>query len=53
MLPARLGNRYLALGATQREGFNILTRAQGGFVYVAVSDLNAQELGSLLQLAAR
>lgn len=52
VLPARLGSRYAALNARQREGFNILTREKDGFVYVAVSDLNAGELGGLLQLAA-
>lgn len=52
VLPERLGARYLKLKTAQREGFNILTRAQNGFVYVAVSDLNAAELGELVQLAA-
>jgi anti-sigma factor RsiW len=52
VLPARLGARYAALGTAQREGFNILTAEQGGFVYVAVSDLNAAELAGLLRLAS-
>ena len=52
VLPARLGARYAALKPTQRDGFNILARAQGDFVYLAVSDLNAAELRELLQLAA-
>jgi anti-sigma factor RsiW len=52
VVPARLGARYAALKPTQRDGFNILVREQGGFVFVAVSDLNPAELATLLQLAA-
>jgi len=51
VLPSRLGARYASLKTTQRDGFNIISREQGGFVYVAVSDLNNAELGELMQLA--
>jgi anti-sigma factor RsiW len=51
VLPSRLGTRYAALKTTQRDGFNIISREQGGFVYVGVSDLNNTELGELMQLA--
>ena len=51
VLPARLGARYTALKSVQRDGFNIMARLQGDFVYLAVSDLNATELQALLQLA--
>ena len=52
VLPAKLGARYMSIKSAQREGFNILTREENGFVYVAVSDLNPAELGELMQLAA-
>jgi anti-sigma factor RsiW len=51
VLPARLGARYAALKNTERDGFNIMTRTQGEFVYVAISDVNAVDLGELMQLA--
>ena len=51
VLPARLGKRFAALKTTQRDGFNIIAREDGGFVYVGVSDLNAAELKDLMQLA--
>lgn len=52
VLPDRLGARYLSIKSAQREGFNILTREENGFVYVGVSDVNPAELGELLKLAA-
>ncbi|HEX4326571.1 MAG TPA: hypothetical protein VH105_07110 [Burkholderiales bacterium] len=52
VLPARLGARYMSLKSAQREGFNILTRAENGFVYVAVSDVNPADLTELLKLAS-
>ncbi len=51
VLPARLGKRYAALKNTERDGFNIMARQSGEFIYVAVSDLNGGELGELMQLA--
>ncbi len=52
VLPDRLGGRYLKLKTAQREGFNMLTREENGFVYVGVSDVNPADLGELLKLAA-
>jgi anti-sigma factor RsiW len=52
VLPVRLGKRYAALKNTERDGFNIMTRQSGDFVYVAVSDVNPTDLGQLMQLAA-
>ncbi|HEY4373990.1 MAG TPA: hypothetical protein VGN52_18835 [Burkholderiales bacterium] len=52
VLPDRLGKRYLSIKSAQREGFNILTREENGFVYVGVSDVNPADLDALLKLTA-
>lgn len=53
VLPASQGRSIKAPGSTQRNGFNIVTYADQAFTYIAISDLNAAELGLLLRLASK
>ena len=53
VLPADRYARFSALGGLQRNGFNIATYVEGAFGYVAVSDLNATDLGKLPRLLAK
>jgi anti-sigma factor RsiW len=53
VMPSDQYVRFAPLAGAQRNGFNIVTHAEGGFGYVAVSDLNAADLGKLPGLLAK
>ena len=51
VLPTKQAGRLGSLGDAQRNGFNLAVRSDGGFTYLAVSDLNRIELNEFLKLA--
>jgi len=52
VLPTKQAGRFGSLGEVRRNGFNLTARKEGGFIFIAVSDLNMGELNDLLKLAA-
>ena len=53
VLPAEQYARFASLDGTQRNGFNLVAYTESGFGYLAVSDLNAEELRRLPVLLSR
>lgn len=51
VLPTKQAGRLGSLRDARRNGFNLAVRQDGGFTYIAVSDLNMDALSELLKLA--